>query len=498
MTHNLIDIFARNVAKTPSKPALIFNEKVVTYHELQNLALMAVTCLKNNHINTESKLGIVLPNCVEFVAIMLAAADMGIALVPQCPSLPANKILETFISADVDYIICWTELLGTFESAIASSEDHFNLIDINETTTSDPCASFSRNEDNYSKDYIVTLTSGSTGSPKPIVLKQVTKLNRISAAATLYSLDEDDIILAATPLYHSLAQRLVLLPLIIGGTSVLLAGYNILQWLKHISGHKVTFTIAVSSQLKQLLSVNTNEYDLSSLKCIVSSSELLPIEYKQPLLELLSCDFHECYGTSEIAIATDISFSDGLGKAGSVGRAIPSVDIAIIDDSNLLLPANTIGEICCKTPMAFAGYYKQPENTESSYFGGFFKTGDLGYLDADGFLFFSGRKKEIIISGGINIYPKDIEDTLILHEKVDQVCVIAIEDDSLGEVPVAVIVPISNDITMKELLRFSANKLAAYQIPRDFIFVSALAKNDIGKIQKSLVRQQVNLTNREI
>ena len=158
-------------------------------------------------------------------------------------------------------------------------------------------------------------------------------------------------------------------------------------------------------------------------------------------------------------------------------------NIAILDDNGNKLPNGTIGEIACKTPMLFSGYFRQADKTKASMVDGYFRTGDLGKLDNESFLYFCGRKKEIIITGGINVYPKDIEELLLQHPDIDEVAVIPLPDDSLGEMITAVIVS-KRPINQRELQRLCAKELADFQQPRKYIFLNHLPKNALGKVMK--------------
>jgi len=338
--------------------------------------------------------------------------------------------------------------------------------------------------------FILTMTSGSTGDPKPIILTQRTKFNRAMAAVKLYGITDADSILAATPLYHSLAERLVLLPLLVGGRSVLMTRFSPSEWLKCAREQSVTFTIAVSSQLKQIADRLgcVDEMPIDSLRCVVSSSAQLDFHVKAELLSKLHCQFHECYGTSEIAIASDLNVVTDLEKLNSVGVAAPGVDVKILLQDGMIAECDEVGEIICKTPMLFGGYFKRPELTAESMWGEYFRTGDLGKLDEDGYLYYLGRVKEIIITGGINVYPQDIESVLAKHPSVLECAVFPLPDDVLGEIVAVAIVPRTSDgINQREIKHLCADHLADFQQPRKYFILNELPKSGVGKIMKRML-----------
>lgn len=500
----IIQAFIQNVERQPDKAALIVEDKIVSYRELSRQVADFSMQLNHGGVSPGDHVGVLLPNGLAFVVVMLAAARMGLVLVPHNMSLSQAAIRRAFEKADVQHLVIWHALTDELTPVIEHlNRTHGCVIvagpDFNDGMSYDNKAlrqhPFERPEIILNRDlpYILTMTSGSTGDPKPIVLSQLTKYRRALAAADLYGIGSEDIVLAATPLYHSLAERLVLMPLLLGGTSVILTGFSAVKWLQAVMTCRVSFTIAVSSQLKQIIrELKSENYSLSSLRCLVSSSERLDTELKRELCNYLDCEFHECYGTSEIAIATNLTSSEH-DKLASVGKPIPGVQIAIIGEQGEWLGVGQKGEIICKTPMLFSGYYRQETNTSAAMHNGYFRTGDLGELDSDGYLYFLGRKKDIIISGGINIYPRDIEELLLTHPDVAECAVIPLADEALGEAVAAVIVPVSEDgQCLKSLQRLCARELADYQQPRQYYFVKELPKNTMGKIAKQELIKRFN------
>lgn len=444
-------------------------------------------------------MGVLLPNSVEFVALMLVAADLGVVLVPLNTSLPVAAVHHAFQVSDVKHVVATSDTLNTLLSSGSpdfsfadglwhSSDNDIEGIEslnnlLGKVQSDSAPMHWGQDED----PFILTMTSGSTGEPKPIVLTQRTKLNRASAAADMYGVTASDRILAATPLYHSLAERLVLLPLLTGGTSILMARYSPSEWLRCVSEQAVSFTIAVSSQLRQIAKqlTSANEANISSLRCVVSSSAQLEPQVKADLLSKLRCQFHECYGTSEIAIASNLDGTSEQTKLKSVGRAAPGVEIKILREDDEIAPPDEMGEIVCKTPMIFGGYYKRPDLTSESMWGDYFRTGDLGKLDEDGYLYYLGRTKDIIITGGINVYPKDIESVLSEHPSILENAVYPLPDDNLGEIVAVAIVPRNpEDFDLRKIKLHCAEHLADFQQPRKYFLMDELPKNEMGKIMK--------------
>lgn len=498
-------LFYRFAEKTPAKQALWCEGVALNYAEMATLVGRWARGMASRGVKRGDRITVLLPNNPEFVVMLLVAADLGAVLVPLNTSLPPAAVLRAFETAGVKHVFGSAATLaplvesnlpffgvaaGLWLSLDPITPSIETLPDLIASAPTDARPLFVGEDDD---PFILTMTSGSTGDPKPIVLTQRTKINRAKAAQELYAVSDADRTLAATPLYHSLAERLVLIPLLTGGTSVLMPHFSASEWVRVVGEQQISFTIAVSSQLRQILELmNTADATgMSSLRCIVSSSALLEPRVKSDLLARLTCDFHECYGASEIAIASNLDNEDARVKLRSVGRAAPGVDIKILTEDGKAASVGQIGEIACKTPMIFGGYFERPDLTQVAMWGEYFKTGDVGWLDEDGFLYFSGRKKEIIITGGINVYPGDIEAVVSSYPTVAESAAFPIEDKRLGEVVGVALVPeAGTEFDPKMLRRYCARHLADFQQPRKFFVLDQLPKNAMGKLAKQVLVNQ--------
>lgn len=496
----IIDYFYQNLQKTPNKTALIVAEKSFTYLELsQKIAALSGTLLQKG-VRSKSHVAVILPNSVEFVICLLAIAHLGAVIVPLNSTLKPDALLKMIKACDCEFAVASSIHLQTLIDLQAikpqncfCTDEKLSLV----TSFNQAIQKFSEYKltpQKFESDlpFIITMTSGSTGDPKPIIFSQGTKIKRAMGAKDCYKLDDSIISIAATPLYHSLAQRLVLLPLILGGTVVVLKHFTPKLWIEVVQKHRVSFSMLVSSQCSSLVqAIKENSTSLKSLKVLVSSSALLSNQNKKALIEAFDCEVHEIYGASEVGTVTNLAPDNAKQKLDTVGNALPGVDLQIVDDNGQKLLANQIGEIICKSPTAFLGYYQRPDQTKQAVRDGFFYTGDMGKLDQDGFLTFSGRKKEIIITGGINVYPKDIEDVLIKSDLLKECAVIGVEDDLFGEVLMAVVVPKNKkDFNVRELQKICLNELADFQQPLGYEVLESLPKNSMGKILKKELRQK--------
>lgn len=503
MRSQLADLFYKNAADMPDKQAIWCDEKTATYQEMADLVSRYSNFLVSKGVQYGDHVAIPMNNSIESVALFFTAADLGVCLVPLNPTLPLDSIKVAMQSGDMKHLIARKSFLsecakkggvdvsgitvcldGEYEGAFPFSEV------ANMPTTRPACEHINGDE-----SLILTMTSGSTGTPKPIDISQQNKVDRSLAHIRVYGLTKEDRILAATPLYHSLAERLVILPLILGATSILLPRFTPAIWLNCAKEQKPTFTIAVSAQLAQILELlkQTNTEDITSFRSIVSSSALLEEKVKLELIDRLKCEFHEMYGTSETSTATDICFQTAQNKQKSVGLPFDEAKVKILrDDEDSECAVREVGEIAVKSNLTCKGYYKLKNMMDLATTDGFFRTGDLGYLDEDGYLYFAGRKKELIITGAINVYPNDVDAVVSQLTAVEECAAFSYPDERLGEV-VALAIVVKEDCELNErtVKVFCARNLADFQQPHKIFFVDMLPKNAMGKLQRNRILEHI-------
>ena len=418
--------------KFPNQKIVIENESYTFQQLLDRIEQKVLQLEPYSHI------GVFLENGIEFIELLLLASKYHLTLIPF-----ANRNIN-FEKFDIEYI---------FDGKLYKYKD------------------FKDKESGY----IIVSTSGSTSEPKPIVLTEEIKLKRIEIAKKTYNLSEKDTILVSTPMHHSLALRGVLMSLVLGAKLVLLKNFKSDNFLKTITKEKVTFTFAVSNQL-EIIKDKLDDYDLSSLNSLISTSYSLNPDTKKKLLKYTNV--YECYGTSEIGCVTKLSSSDIISHPNSVGQTLEGCEIKIKEN-----------EILVKSPWRFKEYYNLEEVTKKSFDKEFFKTGDIGEI-LDNYLYYKGRNKEVIKSGGISIYPIDIEKVLRKVKGVKEVAVIGVEDEYFGEAIVAIIEGDAKKVALLE----ASKKLATFQRPLEYIF-DTIPRNEMGKIQKFKLKEKYKSLN---
>jgi len=506
----LFDMFKETTQRFSKKIAIISEEKQYSYQVLLEQCQIWAKRLIRLAPHEDLCVALLTEEAINTAALSLAVAKLNAICIPTNPQLTNLQLIDGWLATDVNIVIyepafahkiLQCQQLGQSQHMVFISTDNVKGLPHTAIETLQQVNEEKQNDLNNldKQNYIITLSSGSTGSPKPIALSQQAKVKRAQQSWQLYQIQSSDVVLCASPFFHSLGQRLFFVPLLLGCTLVQLKQFTPKAWLTAAEQHKVSKVISVSSHLyalKDELLNNANQ--LKSLKTIVTSSAPIDAHFKEQLFKAIGCDFHEMYGASEVATCSNLFPEFAQQKYKSVGTACPNVEIKILDKNKTELAVNEIGEIAIKSPLAFNGYYKRETLTNNSLHNGYFLTGDLGQISSDGFLTYVGREKDIIISGGINIYPKDIESIIATHPKIKETAVIGLDDSFLGEVIISVCVIDGKDNTSspaeieRELHRLANKKLASFQRPLKYFFPDELPLTATGKISKIALREQYN------
>lgn len=497
----LFEQFASTAKNTPHKIALIEGDLTLTYGQLFQQVELYSKVLHTFQNTQQSRLRVlsVCEKLSDNLLLSLALAKLNGTLIPANSQFTSGQLSEFATSVDANLILIGAEskLSGLFQflpvAKIFLINDFFKDSESNDLLINTEKMVVPSHSHQYSDNdsFLIALSSGSTGQPKPIVISQNSKLARAKQSIDLYGLTSNDVVLNASPFFHSLGQRLSFVPLMAGATLVVLPKFTPKLWIDAVQQHQVSFTIPVATHLYALQPILEESFSrLTSLQTLVTSSAPIDKCFKQQFAKEVSCELHEIYGATEIAIATNLSPEDFADKVHTVGLACDGIDIQILDDNLQTLPAGQTGEIAVKTLLMFSGYYKLLELTNASMVNGFFRTGDLGYLDDDGFLVYVSRQKDVIISGGINIYPAVVENVLLQVDDLHAVCVIGVNDALFGEIVVAICE--ASDVLEGQLRQQANRKLASYQRPMRYFFVDALPLTPSGKIDKLSLRDYYN------
>jgi long-chain acyl-CoA synthetase len=344
-------------------------------------------------------------------------------------------------------------------------------------------------------------TSGTTGRPKGAMHRHRDMVEHSLMCIAAKRLTPNDRGLVAAPMFHCAELHCCFLPRVhVGGSNVIIHHFDPKNVLKVIQEEKITLMFGAPTMWNMILQEKYEEYDLSSLRLgLYGAAPMAPVLVKA-CKEKLGIDLIQAYGMTEMGPAiTFLNEHDQLKKAGSAGKPGFNHEIRVVrpnengpSEPDDVLPPFEVGEIIVKGPCMMVGYYKRPEATEKALYKGWYHSGDLGYFDEDGYLYVADRVDDMVITGGENVYPREVEDVLHEHEGVLDVAVLGEPDEKWGEKVIAVVVKKDPNLTAEDLEQFCKNsdKLADYKRPRKYIFVDALPRNASGKIQKFLLRQQ--------
>jgi long-chain acyl-CoA synthetase len=348
------------------------------------------------------------------------------------------------------------------------------------------------NEERAGDDTAVILyTSGTTGTPKGAELTHDNlRANCEVTALTLVQIDENDVILGALPLFHSFGQTCGLNAGVSGGACLtLIPRFDPVKALEIVQRDKVTVFEGVPTMYHAILNAaDRGDYDVSSLRLCVSGGSAMPVEVMRGFEEAFDCKVLEGYGLSETSPVASFNHPDRDRKPGSIGTPIEGVEMRLVDDEGGEVEQGGVGEIAIRGHNVMKGYWNRPDATDDVLDGdGWFRTGDMATVDEDGYYFIVDRKKDMIIRGGYNVYPREIEEVLYEHPAVSEVAVVGVPDDAMGE-EVAAAVVLRSEADADEIRLFVKDRVAAYKYPRRIWFLDELPKGPTGKILKREIK----------
>ncbi len=482
--------------KSNNKIAIKHGNEKISYCNLYKKSKKLSLIIKN-HIKKSNNVAIFLPNSIEYVIAYFAISFSKNIIVPIGVKSKPTEIISTIDYCEIDLCVTSYSYRDIIGKSLNSYNFNVSVLFVEDGTienfnTHKPKKRKSNQivKSNDSDMVAILLhTSGTTSSPKRVMLTHNNLICNIESNIKSLNLSDKDITLISMPMnfgYCNTAQLLT--HIYLGASIIILDG---VFWPKHffeiIQKERVTNFTGVPSMLLMLLDYRyANSYDITDLRYICFGGGKMPVNKLKLLIKKFNTvGFVQTYGQTEAAPRlTALLPEDSVTKIGSVGKPVSNVAIKIYDENDQEVENNMIGEIVAKGPNIMKGYYKQPKITKRVLRSGWLHTGDLGFLDDDGYLYISGRIKNMIISGGINVYPEEIEEVLMNHVAVAECCVIAEEHSLLGEVPVAKIVLKDSAYSGNDFRNYLHKYLSDYKIPIRFDFVDILPKTYNGKIRR--------------
>ena len=477
------EVFDHVVKANHSRVAVVEDSRQWSFTELADEVDRVAASLKKTA--TGETIGILLLNSQKYIVTMLAIWKAGKTAVPLNYLLPPAElgyiVKDSGMSAIVSSqffsqaLAAMQPLLGSNGTILMADEQGFMpaSADVGDASYRDPA--------------LYLYTSGTTGRPKGVILTHNNLVSNVESCQRAGEFDQRDSFLCLLPFFHTYAiTGTFLLPLLNGSKMVLVDRFQPAKVLNLIQENRISVFLAIPSMYRVLAATEGN-HDVSSVRFPISGGEPLPASVAEAFEKRFGVPIFEGYGQTEASPVVTLNTPDAH-KPGTIGPPLPGVEVAIWDDQNRVLPAGAVGEIMVRGRNVMRGYHRLPEETAKTITDGWLHTGDLGKLDAEGFVTITGRKKDLIISAGENIYPREIEEVLAQHPKVKEVAVIGVKDEVRGEVPKAFVIARDGmSVEEKELRLFCRENLANFKVPKHFEIVPDLPRTPTGKILKRML-----------
>ncbi|MGC8936437.1 MAG: long-chain-fatty-acid--CoA ligase [Candidatus Methanomethylicaceae archaeon] len=497
----LDQMLSKSAERFGGKTAIIWNEKEYSFRDLNSMSNRFANALLKMGITKGDRVCIFMQNSPEFVISHFGIIKAGGVTVPLNVMYRRRELVHMvndsgaraivtsdsnfpYIEEVRDELKTLREIIITSNNAPEGSRSFYRLL---EESGDEPTNVMNNDEDLA----VICYTSGTTGSAKGAMISHSNFISNISTVSELWELTDKDRLMMALPMFHVHGLGIAVHGMVhCGYTMVLLERFDAKKVLEGISKYRCTVFMGVPTMYIKLLELDGAGYDLSSMRVWTVGSAPMPVDAMQKFKEKYGFEILERYGMTETAVVITSNPLRGKRKPGSVGKPIPGVEVKIFDDEEKELPPNEVGEIVVRGPNVMKGYWNRPQETEEAFRNGWFHTGDLGKIDEEGYLHIVGRKKEMIISGGFKVFPREVEEVLHSHPKVKEVAVVGIPDPIRGEsVKAFVVLKEGVTATEKELDDYCRSNLAAFKVPRIYEFVSSIPRTPSGKILNRLLSQ---------
>ena len=486
---NLATILNETKERHGDRTAIKLDDVELSYAALEEGSTRAAGILREKGIEPGDRVGIMLPNVPYFPVVYYGILRAGGVVVPMNVLLKGREVAFYLKDPEAKIVFAWhdfaeaaqkgaeeagTEVVevkpGEFEKLLGEAEPFTETVERDDEDTA-----------------VILYTSGTTGQPKGAELTHANLHRNCDLASKLAEVSEEDVVLGALPLFHSFGQTCTLNATVrTGGCITMLPRFDPTKALEIIQRDKVTVFQGVPTMYGALLNhPERDKYDTSSLRLCMSGGAAMPAEVMRGFEEAFGCKVLEGYGLSETSPVASFNHPDRERKPGSIGTPIEGVEMKIVDEDGKEVEQGEVGEIVIKGHNVMKGYWNKPDATEETIKDGWFYSGDMGKVDEDGYFFIVDRKKELIIRGGYNVYPREVEEVLYAHPAIEEAAVVGVPDEQMGEeVGAAVVLKDGQELDADELKDYVKGEVASYKYPRKVWFVDELPKGPTGKILK--------------
>jgi long-chain acyl-CoA synthetase len=500
---NLASLAEKNLAEFGEYERLIFEDKSFTNRELHELAARLASALSALGLFPDDKVVVMMPNGPEVLVAYEGVWRAGIIVIPVLFLLEAHELRYILDDSGAKVIITSPDVHEKIAQATRDIGRPIHVIATGGAETFPAgCLSFDELVAKHppmqglvarGKSDLATIlyTSGTTGRPKGVMQTHGNLYANALNGWNTSTREVGQMGLIVLPLAHTFGLSVLVGGYLSGGRGVLMRWFNPETALELIQRHKVKAMAGVPTMfVYMLMHPNADKYDTSSVVRWLVGAAPMPMEQLRAFEKKFGGTMHVGYGLTESCPSVAVEREGMARKPGSTGVPAEGVEVKIVDDDGKELARGAVGEVIVRGENISPGYYKNPEATAEAFRNGWLFTGDMGYLDVDNYLFIVERKKDLVIRGGLNVYPKDVEEVIYRHPGVQEAAVVGLPDTMMGEEVCAYIVPRSGvEMTSAEIIEHCQSNLAKYKTPKFVEFVSALPKTNIGKIQKKEIRK---------
>jgi long-chain acyl-CoA synthetase len=489
---NFAEHLTAAAAEDPDRPAVKLDDQELSYGELERYAAHAAGLLRSKGIEAGDRVGVQLPNVPYFPIVYFGALRLGAVLVPMNPLLKAQEVAYHLSDAGAKVMIGWQDFEEAGRSGSEESDAEFIVVvpsEFERMLESERVDAVLEREDD--DPALIIYTSGTTGTPKGATITHGNLRAAASVAREMVDAGPETVTVGTLPLFHVFGMNSIMnVSVMAHGLLTLVPRFEPQKVLEVIQRDKATTFGGVPTMYSALLHhEERGDYDVSSLELCVSGGAALPVEVLKGFEEAFGAKVLEGYGLSETTGLASFNTRDRERKPGSIGVPVGGTEMKVVDEQDKDVPQGERGEIVMRGPFVMKGYWDREDATEEVMHDGWFHTGDIATVDEDDYFFIVDRKKDLIIRGGYNVYPREVEEVLYAHPAVLEAAVIAVPHDSLGEeVGAAVVLKEGEELSPEELREYVKQKVAAYKYPRLVWLTDELPKGPTGKVLKREIK----------
>jgi len=490
MGTNLASIVGASAARDAAAPAVRLGGRTLTYGELEDGSARVATLLREHGLEPGDRVGVMLPNVLEFPLAYYGVLRAGGIVVPMNVLLKRREIAFYLEDSGAKLLLAWHGFAGEARAGAADAGSELIAIEPEELAATlaglEPTATMAAVDDTDTA--VILYTSGTTGKPKGAELSHLNLLRNAEVSArTNTTVGQGDVVLGALPLFHSFGQTVSMnASALVGATLTLVPKFDPGEALETMARDGVTHFYGVPTMYGAMLHhPGAGDFDLSSLRVCMTGGSSMPVEVLRGFEDAFGTIVLEGYGLSETSPVASCNHPDRERRPGSIGTPIEGVEMRIVDEAGEAVPQGEVGEIVIRGHNIMKGYWKRPDATAEAMRGGWFHSGDMGREDEDGYFYVVDRKKDLIIRGGYNVYPREVEELLYEHPAIREAAVVGVPHDEWGEeVGAAVVLEPGATVAPEEISAWVRERIAAYKYPRVVWFLDDLPKGPTGKILK--------------